>query len=65
VTSSAHRISVYSINKTREVTRKRLEKFEHLGAALAPLTWPEEFETQSLEEYEKFWKEHDPRDVDE
>jgi sulfite oxidase len=47
------------------VTRKRLEKFEHLGAALAPLTWPEELETQSWEEYEKFWKEHDPRDVDE
>jgi sulfite oxidase len=47
------------------VTRKRLEKFEQSGAALAPLTWPVELETQSWEEYEKFWKEHDPRDVDE
>lgn len=42
-----------------------MEKFEHLGAPLAPLTWPVELETQSWEEYEKFWKEHDPRDVDE
>jgi sulfite oxidase len=65
VTSSAHRISVYSINKSRDLTKQRLEKFDHLGIPLAPLTQPEEFQTQSWEEYEKFWKEHDPRDVDE
>jgi hypothetical protein len=66
VTSSAHRISVYSMNKSRDLTRKRLDKFEQLGAAspLAPLTWPEEFPTQSWDEYKKFWKENDPRDVD-
>lgn len=65
VTSSAHRISVYSMNKSRALTKQRLEKFEHLGAPLAPLTWPEEFQTQSWEEYKQFWKDHDPRDVDE
>ncbi|KAF7588549.1 hypothetical protein BBP40_005538 [Aspergillus hancockii] len=64
VTSSAYRISVYSINKSRPLTEQRLEKFEHTGTPLAPLTWPEEFQTQTWEEYEKFWKEHDPRDVD-
>lgn len=64
VTSSSHRINVYSINKSRAITKARLEKFEHLGVPLAPLTWPEDIETQSMEEFEKFWKEHDPRDVD-
>ena len=64
VTSSAHRIAVYSVNKTRQVTRDRLAKFEETGAVLAPLTCPEHFETQSQEEYKKFWEDNDPRDVD-
>jgi sulfite oxidase len=64
VTSSAHRISVYSMNKSRALTKQRLDKFEQTGSPLAPLTWPEEFQTQSWEEYKKFWEEHDPRDVD-
>jgi sulfite oxidase len=54
------------MNKSRALTRQKLDKFEQLGAAspLAPLTWPEEFSTQSWDEYKKFWKENDPRDVD-
>ena len=58
VTSSAHRISVYSINKSRACTKQRL------GAPLAPLTYPENFLAQIWEEYEQFWKESEPRDVD-
>jgi sulfite oxidase len=46
------------------LTKQRLDKFEHIGAPLAPLTWPEEFQTQSWEEYKEYWKENDPRDVD-
>ena len=65
ITSSAHRISVYSINKTREKTKEKLRRFEETGSPLAPLTWPEEFPTQSREDYERFWRENDPRDVDE
>lgn len=64
VTSSAHRISVYSINKTRAVTRDRLEQFEREDDPLAPLTWPEEFPTQTNDEYREYWATHDPRDVD-
>ncbi|KAI2794524.1 hypothetical protein POX_a01123 [Penicillium oxalicum] len=64
VTSSAHRIKVYSVNKSRDVTRKRLEQFEHLGIPLAPLTRYEAVSSQTPEEYEQFWRDHDPRDVD-
>lgn len=52
------------MNKSRPITRDRLAKFEQTGTPLAPLTCPEHFETQSWEEYGKFWKENDPRDVD-
>jgi sulfite oxidase len=64
VTSSAHRISVYSMNKSRPLTKERLDEFEHLGVPLAPITCPEEFQTQSWEDYKQYWKENDPRDVE-
>ena len=41
-----------------------MEKFERLNAPLAPITCPEDFPTQTWEEYEQFWKENEPRDVD-
>ncbi|KGO44629.1 Eukaryotic molybdopterin oxidoreductase [Penicillium expansum] len=65
VTSSAHRIKVYSINKSRELTRKRLDKYEQQGIPLAPLSRYEIVSGQTPEEYEQYWKKHDPRDVDE
>ncbi|KAJ6012002.1 hypothetical protein N7499_013028 [Penicillium canescens] len=65
VTSSAHRIKVYSINKSRENTRKRLDKYEQLGIPLAPLSRYEIVSGQTQEEYEEYWKKHEPRDVDE
>ncbi|KAJ5131488.1 uncharacterized protein N7515_007527 [Penicillium bovifimosum] len=64
VTSSAHRIKVYSINKSRETTRKRLDKYEQLGIPLAPLSRYEIVSGQTPEEYEQYWREHEPRDVD-
>lgn len=64
VTSSSHRINIYSMNKSRPITKARLEKFKQLGVPLAPLTWPEDIVTESWEEYDEFWKTHDPRDVD-
>lgn len=64
VTSSAHRISVYSVNKSKEKTRKRLEEFEERGTPFGPITMPTEFQTQSWDDYKQFWKEADPRDVD-
>ncbi|KAJ5811779.1 hypothetical protein N7474_008080 [Penicillium riverlandense] len=65
VTSSAHRIKVYSVNKKREITRKRLDKFEQLGIPLAPLTHYDPVSGQTPEEYEEYWNTHEPRDVDE
>ncbi|KAJ5632846.1 hypothetical protein N7490_009185 [Penicillium lividum] len=65
VTSSAHRIKVYSINKSRELTKKRLDKYEQLGIPLAPLTRYENVPGQTPEEYKQYWKVHEPRDVDE
>lgn len=64
VTSSAHRIKIYSVNKKREITRKRLDKFEQLGIPLAPLTHYDAVSGQTQEEYEEYWNTHDPRDVD-
>ncbi|KAK4494266.1 hypothetical protein PRZ48_014564 [Zasmidium cellare] len=64
VTSSAHRVKVYSINKTKPATAKKLALFKKTGSPLAPITWPEEFTTQTMYEYKSFWEKHDPRDVD-
>lgn len=65
VTSSCHRVKIYSVNKSRELTRKKLELFEKRGVPLVPITRPTEFQQQSWEDYEAFWEKNDPRDVDE
>lgn len=64
VTSSAHRVKVYSINKTKPVTAAKLRMFEKSDTPLAPITWPEDFSMQSMDDYKEFWRAHDPRDVD-
>ena len=61
VTSSCHRVKIYSINKSKELTRKRLEEFAEKGVGLVPITRPTSFPVQSQDEYERFWAEHDPR----
>ncbi|KAL5338356.1 molybdopterin binding oxidoreductase [Aspergillus crustosus] len=63
VTQSAHRISVYSINKSRAVTRERLELMHRIGVPLAPLTRYQIVPAQSWEEYERYWRHHEPRDA--
>ncbi|KAF6815039.1 sulfite oxidase [Colletotrichum musicola] len=65
VTSSCHRVSVYSVNKSRPKTRARLEEFEKRGIPFGPITVPLEFPSQSWEDYEKYWENHDPRDAEE
>jgi sulfite oxidase len=64
VTSSCHRIKIYSVNVSREATRKRLAEFEEHKESFLPITRPTEFKTQSLEEYNKEWTKLEPRDVD-
>ncbi|KAK0613242.1 Oxidoreductase, molybdopterin-binding domain-containing protein [Immersiella caudata] len=51
VTSSAHRIKIYSINKSRPATAKRLKQLEEHDAPLLPITRPIEFDLEPEEEY--------------
>lgn len=65
VTSSAHRIKIYSVNKAKERTRARLEEFEKRGVPFVPITRPTEFPFMTWEEYDEFFKKNGPRDVEE
>ncbi|KAF2670849.1 oxidoreductase molybdopterin binding domain-containing protein [Microthyrium microscopicum] len=64
VTSSAHRINIYSVNKTKPTTAKRLKEYEDRGVPFAPITNPTEWQIQSWDDYENYWKQHDPRDAE-
>ncbi|KAG6058725.1 hypothetical protein E4U32_004470 [Claviceps aff. humidiphila group G2b] len=64
VTSSCHRISVYSVNKTRPLTMARMNEFDRRGIPFGPLTVPLAFPSQTKEDYAEFWAKHDPRDAE-
>ncbi|KAH7054419.1 Oxidoreductase, molybdopterin-binding domain-containing protein [Macrophomina phaseolina] len=51
VTSSCHRIKIYSVNKTRPATAKRLKLLEEKGIPFTPITKPLEFDLESDEDY--------------
>ncbi|KAF9013126.1 Oxidoreductase, molybdopterin-binding domain-containing protein [Cyathus striatus] len=51
VTSSAHRIKVYSVNRSRPATAKRLKDMEERGIPFLPLTRPLEFTLESADEF--------------
>ncbi|KAF8181541.1 Oxidoreductase, molybdopterin-binding domain-containing protein [Pholiota molesta] len=51
VTSSAHRIKIYSVNKSRPATAKRLEELNERGIDFNPLTRPLEFTLENLDDY--------------
>ncbi|KAI0836448.1 molybdopterin binding oxidoreductase [Hypoxylon sp. FL0890] len=65
VTSSAHRIKVYSVNKAKDRTRERLGEFEKRGISFVPITRPTEFPYMTWEEYDEYFRNNGPRDVDE
>jgi sulfite oxidase len=65
VTSSCHRVKVYSVNAKREATRKRLMEFNEHGESFTPITRPTGFVPMSIEEYERVTRDAEPRDVDE
>ena len=52
VTSSCHRIKVFSINRNRPDTARRLKYFEERGESLLPITQPIEFDMESDEHYQ-------------
>ncbi len=62
VTSSCHRIKVYSINKTRVETRKRLELFKKMGVDFLPITRPAEVDLESEELYDAEMEKRGGRD---
>lgn len=64
VTSSCHRISVYSVNMSKPRTQERMKQFEEKGVPFGPITVPLAWPSQSWEDYEKYWQKHDPRDPD-
>ncbi|KAM5539407.1 hypothetical protein V8D89_006859 [Ganoderma adspersum] len=51
VTSSCHRIKVYSVNKSKRETARRLAEIEEKGETFEPLTRPLEWELEGREEY--------------
>ncbi|KAI8931537.1 hypothetical protein NX059_011194 [Plenodomus lindquistii] len=51
VTSSCHRVKLYSVNKSKPATAKRLKQLEEHGAGLLPLTRPVPFDLETEEEY--------------
>lgn len=64
VTSSVHKVKVYSVNASRGATLKRLKEFQEHKEGFIPITRPTDFPTMSAEEYEKAWAMMEPRDVD-
>ncbi|KAH7923344.1 molybdopterin binding oxidoreductase [Leucogyrophana mollusca] len=51
VTSSCHRIKVYSVNKSRPATAKRLKELAAKGQGVEPLSKPFEYALEDREEY--------------
>jgi len=64
VTSSVHKVKIYSVNASREATAKRLREFQEHDESFVPITRPTDFPTISPEDYEKAWAKMEPRDVD-
>ena len=47
-----HRIRIYSINRSRQLTADRLKVLESKGMSILPITQPIEFDLESDEHYE-------------
>jgi len=65
VTSSCHRVKIYSINKSRPPTARRLKQLEEKGLSIFPITRPLEFDLESNEEYLAEMKKRQGRDPEE
>ncbi|KAL8829865.1 MAG: hypothetical protein Q9170_005988 [Blastenia crenularia] len=65
VTSSCHRIKVFSVNKTKPQTAARLAEMEKRGIPFLPITKPLEFELESEEHYEEEMRKRCGRDPEE
>jgi hypothetical protein len=62
VTSSCHRIKLFSVNKTRPATAKKLKQYEEAGIPFLPITNPGEMDNEDEDEYDKEMAARGPRD---
>ncbi|KAJ3522672.1 hypothetical protein NM688_g8842 [Phlebia brevispora] len=64
VTSSAHRIKIYSVNRSKPRTAMRLKQLEDMGESLEPISKPLEFTLEKFEDYEAASQKYprEPRD---
>ncbi|KAK8097660.1 uncharacterized protein PG998_013146 [Apiospora kogelbergensis] len=53
VTSSCHRVKIYSMNRSRPLTAQRLKLLEEKGMSMLPITQPLEIDLESDEHYDK------------
>jgi sulfite oxidase len=58
VTSSAHRIKIYSVNTSNKATADRLRQIEENGDSLEPITRPLKFRLESEEHFKANVKKH-------
>ena len=65
VTSSCHRIKVFSVNRSKAATAQRLKRLEQEGIDFHPLTKPLEIDLESDEEYETEMQRRGGRDPEE
>ena len=65
VTSSCHRISIYSINRSRPLTARRLKEIEEKGQTLLPITHPLTIDLETDEHYEEEMERLGGRDPEE
>jgi sulfite oxidase len=56
------RIKVYSINRSRPFTAKRLKLLEEKGVSMVPITHPLPFDLETEEEYLEEMKKREGRD---
>ncbi|KAI0783500.1 sulfite oxidase mitochondrial precursor [Abortiporus biennis] len=61
VTSSAHRIKLYSVNRNRPLTAARLKQLEGMGDSFMPLSKPLEFTIETKAEIDADWNKN-PRE---
>ena len=65
MTSSCHRVKVFSVNRSHQATAKRLALLDKKGVDLLPITKPLEIDLEEDEEYETEMQRRGGRDPEE
>lgn len=62
VTSSCHRIKIYSVNRSKPATARRLKALEENGLSITPITKPLAIELETDEQYQASMEEQRGRE---